>query len=54
MAKRYLEWLTKCYHGEKIRLIWDSASSHLSEDVVDHAVDLGITCGWVDFDSTSL
>lgn len=50
----YLEWLSSCYHGEKIGLIWDAASSHFCEDVMEKAAALNIVLGAIPPGCTSL
>ena len=42
LAKKYLSWLKELYPGEKIGLIWDKAPAHISEEVLEHAKQLGI------------
>ncbi len=54
MAKRYLKWLTDCFPDEKIGLIWDSASTHVCEDVVNCAEELGLIMGFIPAGLTSV
>jgi hypothetical protein len=54
MAKRYPKWLTDCFPDEKIGLIWDSASTHECEDVVNFAEDLGLIMGFIPAGQTSV
>ena len=44
---RYLEWLRSCYPEEKLGLIWDAATSHFCDPVVEKAKELNITLGAV-------
>ena len=50
----YLEWLCSCYPGEKIGLIWDAASSHFSDEVMEKAAELNVTLGGIPPGCTSL
>ena len=50
----YLQWLASCYPDEKVGLVWDAASSHLSQDVTKVADELGITLGFIPGGCTSL
>jgi hypothetical protein len=54
MAKRYIDWLSSCFEGESIGLIWDSASSHTSEDVLQYAQEKGIAVGFIPGGLTSI
>ncbi len=54
MAKRYIDWLCSCFEEEKIGLIWDSASSHKSEEVLQHAQEKGIAVGFIPGGLTSI
>jgi hypothetical protein len=55
MAKRYIDWLVGCFEeGESIGLIWDSASSHTAEEVVQYAQDKGISMGFIPGGLTSV
>lgn len=51
---KFLDWLSSCFPGEKIGLIWDAATSHLSEDVKEKADELNITLGDIPAGCTSL
>ena len=42
LAKKYLSWLKELYPGKKIGLSWDKAAAHISEEVLEHAKQLGI------------
>jgi transposase len=50
----YLRWLKACYPNDKLGLIWDAASSHFSEQVMQEAADLGITLAGIPPGCTSL
>jgi DDE superfamily endonuclease len=51
----YSEWLRSCYPGhEKIGLIWDAASSHFCDEVMEKAAELNIVLGGIPPDCTSL
>lgn len=50
----FLEWLNECFKGEKIGLIWDAATCHRSEQVLEKARDLNITIGEIPPGCTSL
>ena len=42
---KYLDWVKSCYPNEKIGLIWDAATSHFSDEVVEKATELDIVLG---------
>ena len=42
LAKKYLSWLKSLFPGKKIGLIWDKAAAHVSQEVLEHAKELGI------------
>jgi len=50
----YLEWLRSCYPEEKLGLVWDAATSHFCESVVETASNLNIALGAVPPGCTSL
>lgn len=50
----YLEWLRSCYPEGTIGLIWDAATSHLSEAVASKAAELNIVLGAVPGGCTSI
>ena len=51
----YLEWLRSCYPGqEKIGLIWDAATSHFCDEVMEKAAELNIVLGGIPPGCTSL
>lgn len=50
----YLEWLRSCYPEEKLGLIWDAATSHFCDAVVEKAKELNITLGAIPPGCTSL
>jgi hypothetical protein len=54
MAKRYIDWLCSCFEEESIGLIWDSASSHTSEEVLQYAQEKGIAMGFIPGGLTSI
>jgi hypothetical protein len=53
-AMIYLNWLKSCYPNDKIGLIWDFAAAHKSDHVLNHAVALGITVGFIPAGLTSI
>ena len=53
-CKNYLDWLRNCFPNENIGLIWDFAAAHKSEDILNHAHELGITVGVIPAGLTSI
>jgi hypothetical protein len=53
-AIEYLNWLTACYPGQKIGLIWDFAAAHKSAEVISHAASLNITLAFIPAGLTSI
>ncbi len=53
-CKLYLQWQRNCFPNGNIGLIWDFAAAHKSEDVLNYAIQLGITIGFIPAGLTSI
>ncbi|KAF1322338.1 hypothetical protein FI667_g11358, partial [Globisporangium splendens] len=46
-AKMYLDFIVAMYPRKQVGLIWDTASSHVNQEILDYMSALGITVGFI-------
>ena len=50
----YLDFIRECFPHDAIGLVWDSASMHISDDVLTHAKNIGIVIETIPAGMTSI
>lgn len=52
-AKKYLDFVAAMFPRKQIGLIWDTASSHVNQEILDYISELGIIVGFIPSGVTS-